>query len=85
MIRVQLGSPGMELVLCLFLILVSLHVGLWRALRVTPPEDRWRVFDAFARVHRLGVGGIVFVIKVFRKLGAREPVHWARRDGASSR
>lgn len=79
MIRIQLLVPGAVVLVILILHWVSLHISLYKTLPVTPMADRWRVYREFARAHRPGIGGVVLIFKVFRKLEGRSPVPWAPR------
>lgn len=85
MIHVDLGQVPLLLILMVLLLIplqwLSLHLGLRATLRMTPLPDRWRLFREFARGHHLGVGGIVLVINIFRKLEGKPPVRWAQRGG----
>lgn len=60
---------------------VSLHVGLRKTLEMTPLADRWRVYREFTHGHFLGVGRIVLMINIFRRLEGKEPVQWVRGEG----
>jgi hypothetical protein len=87
MIRIQLDQVPVLLILAVLLLIplqwLSLHVGLRATLKATPLADRWRVYREFAQGHRLGVGGIILVINIFRKVEGKESLRWTRRDQAA--